>query len=319
MNTKFKLLAATLQSVILLSSISAPSFAMQQIRMNAGSIQLKSMDASLDVRVPHALQGKAQHFEQRPRLDIALKKNRIRAGTSMNKLSLLQASRGYRLSAKRHHLQASHANYRLAIQTHILAVRGNAHRDLRGSSSKRMLAAGVTRKYDARQSLALERAFAGHARWFNLNAVKASCTCGGKGSLLLDQHKWNEAAAYYRAKLKDGSDKSNTLNNLAWSLAHSGQYAESLAKATEAIRELPDSSYPVGTRGYAHLRKKNLLQAKADLEKAVQLNPDGGGDWYYLALTYHQLHRYRESAEALRKAAALGYEDYDGDYRLASK
>lgn len=277
------------------------------------------MRASLDVRVPHALQGEAQYIEQRPRMDVALKRNRIRAGTSTNKLSLLHASRGYRMSAKRHHLQASQANYKLAAQTHVLVARGNAHQHLLGSSSKRMLAAAVTQRYETRESLALEKAFADHARLFNLSAVKASCTCGGKGSLLLDQHKWDEAAAYYRAKLKDVNDQGITLNGLAWSQAHTGHYAESLANATQAIRALPDEGYAVGTRGYAHLRNKNFLQAKADLQKAVELNPNSGADWYYLALTYHQLNRYGESTEALRKATALGYEDYDEDYRIASK
>jgi tetratricopeptide (TPR) repeat protein len=91
--------------------------------------------------------------------------------------------------------------------------------------------------------------------------------------------RYSEAVQWYRKSLQLTSERGyGVLNNLAFCLIRSSGVAaaeEAFALVQEGLQQAPDHPALLATRGEILLRQGLVVRARADLERALELNPGG--------------------------------------------
>lgn len=88
----------------------------------------------------------------------------------------------------------------------------------------------------------------------------------------------------------------------------SGSYKEAIELYTHAINLYP-SSYSYCNRSLTHLKLGNIVEAVADAEEAVNLNPNSYKAYYRLGTALTARGDYRRALDSLRRASALASEE----------
>ncbi len=115
--------------------------------------------------------------------------------------------------------------------------------------------------------------------------------------------RYSEAVRWYRRALQFSGVRSyGLLNNLAFCLIRStgvGAAEEALALVQEGLQQAPDHSALLATRGEILLRQGLVVRARADLERALELNP-GGVDVQTLLRELYEREGDRQGLERLQ-------------------
>jgi serine/threonine-protein kinase len=113
------------------------------------------------------------------------------------------------------------------------------------------------------------------------------------GSMLLSQGKLDEAIAEHRTALRLDPDFPNIPNNLAWVLAMfpgrpAGDYDEAAVLARRAIDLQPQNGGDYNTLALAEYRRGRWGEAIAAAERSIELLRPGvdAGNWFFLAMAH---------------------------------
>lgn len=88
-----------------------------------------------------------------------------------------------------------------------------------------------------------------------------------------------------------------------------GQYKEAIELYSHSIRANPTSAFAFCNRSFAHLKLGNVVEAVADAEEAVNLQPSSYKAYYRLGMALTARGDYRRALDSLRRADALASED----------
>lgn len=88
-----------------------------------------------------------------------------------------------------------------------------------------------------------------------------------------------------------------------------GQYKEAIELYSHSIRSDPSSAFAYCNRSFAHLKMGNVVEAVADAEEAVNLQPNSYKAYYRLGMALIARGGYRRALDSLRRASALAVED----------
>lgn len=90
-----------------------------------------------------------------------------------------------------------------------------------------------------------------------------------------------------------------------------GDYDKAIKKFTAAIEKYADNDVAYSDRAGAFIRQKKFNEARDDLKKAVELNPNSWGAHYNFAVLYSVQNQIDSSLHSLDRALELGFNDYD--------
>jgi tetratricopeptide (TPR) repeat protein len=120
------------------------------------------------------------------------------------------------------------------------------------------------------------------------------------------QGRYADEAALYRGVLARRPGDVVAQNNLAWVLSEGlRDPSEGLTVVERLLRDHPELSHALVTRGVILIRLGRFPEAVSDLEQAAQRSPTALGQ-YYLALAYHKAGQADQAREAYRQARASG-------------
>jgi tetratricopeptide (TPR) repeat protein len=115
-----------------------------------------------------------------------------------------------------------------------------------------------------------------------------------------------KAQAYYRKALEIKKDFGPAANNLAWNLAEGGgNIDEALGFAQMAKEQLPKSAAIMDTLGWIYYLKGSYLNAVAELEDSVEIEPENAVINYHLGLAYSKSNKPDEARKYLKKALKI--------------
>ena len=115
-----------------------------------------------------------------------------------------------------------------------------------------------------------------------------------------------KAEANYRKALEIKSDFAPAANNLAWSLAETGNNIdEALGLAQIAKEQMPESPAVMDTLGWIYYLKGSYLSAIAELQDSVARDPDNPVINYHAGLAYYKNKQPDKAREFLEKALKI--------------
>jgi Tfp pilus assembly protein PilF len=115
-----------------------------------------------------------------------------------------------------------------------------------------------------------------------------------------------KAQVYYRKALEVKKDFGPAANNLAWNLAEGGgNIDEALGFAQIAKEQLPKSAGVMDTLGWIYYLKGSYLNAIAELQDSVEIEPENALINYHLGLAYSKNNQPDQAREYLEKALKI--------------
>jgi tetratricopeptide (TPR) repeat protein len=122
----------------------------------------------------------------------------------------------------------------------------------------------------------------------------------------------DKAETYYRKVLELNKDFAPAANNLAWNLAERGKNIdEALGFAQVAKEKMPKSAAVMDTLGWLYYLKGSYLNAVAELQESVALEPDNPVITYHLGMAYFKNAQMNEAKASLEKALKI-HEKFKG-------
>jgi tetratricopeptide (TPR) repeat protein len=116
----------------------------------------------------------------------------------------------------------------------------------------------------------------------------------------------NKAEDYYRRALEIRRDFGPAANNLAWNLLErGGNIDEALGFAQIAKEQMPKSAAVMDTLGWVYYLKGSYLNAIAELEDALKLDPDNPVINYHLGLAHFKNKQADAAKEFMEKALKI--------------
>jgi tetratricopeptide (TPR) repeat protein len=114
------------------------------------------------------------------------------------------------------------------------------------------------------------------------------------------------AETHYREALEIRRDFAPAANNLAWNLAErGGNIDEALGYAQIAKEKMPNSSHVMDTLGWIYYLKGSYLNAIAELEESVRIEPENALINYHLGMAYYKNEQLESARQYLEKALGL--------------
>ncbi len=111
----------------------------------------------------------------------------------------------------------------------------------------------------------------------------------GLGTIYDQQGDIEKAEACYRKALEIKSDFAPAANNLAWNLLQSGgNIDEALGFAQIAKEHMPQNSSVMDTLGWLYYLKGSYLNAIAELQDSLKLEPDNPVINYHMGMAYYK-------------------------------
>jgi tetratricopeptide (TPR) repeat protein len=74
------------------------------------------------------------------------------------------------------------------------------------------------------------------------------------------------------------------------------------------------SSYQYAEQGQRHYTWEEYTEAIADCQKAISINEDSAGAYFWMGSSYYKLEQYTEAIAAYKKCVNIKAEDYAGAY-----
>jgi tetratricopeptide (TPR) repeat protein len=100
---------------------------------------------------------------------------------------------------------------------------------------------------------------------------------------------------------------SRTLYGAGREYLYAGDHAKALEVTETCVRRYPQTAQCVYARGVVHLQMKSFEAARADLERAIGLQPKTGIQHHRLGLALECLGRFEEAKENYRRAERFGF------------
>jgi tetratricopeptide (TPR) repeat protein len=100
---------------------------------------------------------------------------------------------------------------------------------------------------------------------------------------------------------------SRTLYGAGREYLYAGDHAKALEVTETCVRRYPQTAQCVYARGAVHLQRKAFEAARADLVRAIEMQPDSGIQYHRLGLALECLGRYGEAKENYRLAERYGF------------
>ncbi|HWQ13037.1 MAG TPA: tetratricopeptide repeat protein, partial [Roseiflexaceae bacterium] len=124
---------------------------------------------------------------------------------------------------------------------------------------------------------------------------------------------YQRAEEQFRASLELNDRSVDALTGLGWALRARGGaeqdpdlFAEAIDTLTRAIEIKEDHADAHFGLGWAQYGQGNYAAAEQSFRRAIELNPNSGGNYYWLGLTLQELGRIDEAREAYELALARG-------------
>ena len=135
----------------------------------------------------------------------------------------------------------------------------------------------------------------------------AGCKRGPKGSQLLDQGKYVEAAQFYEEQLKSKPDDPVVNNQLGYSYAKLGKFDQAVASYQKAVKLKPDYPEAHYNLGFLYMSKQflKLNEATTEFSKAIELKPNYDKAYNNRGMTYGYLGKFDLAKQDIEKAISL--------------
>jgi tetratricopeptide (TPR) repeat protein len=126
------------------------------------------------------------------------------------------------------------------------------------------------------------------------------------GTIYDQQGDGEKAETYYRKALEIKQDFAPAANNLAWNLAErGGNIDEALNFAQIAREKMPKNAAVMDTLGWIYYLKGSYLNAIAEFQDSLELDPKNPVTYYHLGLAYYKNNHPNGARECLEKALEL--------------